>query len=178
MKQIWILAIFVAVALIQLAVPAHTIWRQERILAAGAAFRFRTAPVDPNDAFRGRFVALSFRDVFPLALEGATPEPGKPVYVAVAEGADGYAVLSEAFAAPPAGKPYVRATWDYAGGVTLPFDRFYLDEDKAPEAESAYRKEARQDNSYLLVRILDGGWAIENLYVGGKPLAEAVGEAR
>ena len=40
---------------------ASTIYKRESVLHHGRVFKFQTAPVDPVDAFRGRYVALSFQ---------------------------------------------------------------------------------------------------------------------
>ena len=47
---------FALVAVAQLTVPAWMIVSHERTLLTGKVFKFRTAPVDPYDAFRGRYV--------------------------------------------------------------------------------------------------------------------------
>src|SRR4051794_20169229 len=44
----------------QIGVPAYLISQHELALRYGRVFKFQTAPVDPYDAFRGRYVALSF----------------------------------------------------------------------------------------------------------------------
>src|SRR5205085_8475834 len=56
----WRLIVFVLVALAQLAAPGSLIWKRENTLRKGSVWKFRTAPVDPVDAFRGRYVALQF----------------------------------------------------------------------------------------------------------------------
>ncbi|MBD3853743.1 MAG: GDYXXLXY domain-containing protein [Acidobacteria bacterium] len=54
------LALFTVVALVQLTVAGGAIVRSELALRTGEAFRFRIQPVDPVDAFRGRYVAIRF----------------------------------------------------------------------------------------------------------------------
>ena len=54
------LIIFLLVALAQIAVPASMIWKRQRTLSEGRVWKFRTAPVDPVDAMRGRYLALRF----------------------------------------------------------------------------------------------------------------------
>lgn len=174
MSRTFTLVLFAVVALLQLAAPGYTIWRQERTLAIGEAFKFRTEPVDPYDAFRGRFVALAFRDAYPRTLANVKPEVGKPVYTSLSVDGDGFAILDEASDAPPKGRPWLETRWTLDGRVVLPFDRYYLDEFKAAETERAYRESARQQQAWLLVRVLDGNWAIENLFIDGRPLRDAL----
>ena len=53
------IGIFVTVAFLQLLIPIQMITSRERILDKGTLYKFRTRPVDPYDAFRGKYVALS-----------------------------------------------------------------------------------------------------------------------
>ena len=43
-----------------LAYPTYLIYEQENILASGTIYKFPLAPVDPYDAFRGKYLALSY----------------------------------------------------------------------------------------------------------------------
>ncbi len=179
MKRTLILAAFAIVCVIQIAAPARMIWRQERTLAQGQAFRFKTAPVDPYDAFRGKYVALGFRDIQPKAPKDFPSGYRGKVYAPIIVGDDGFAHFGEAQLSPPQGKPYLTLNVEsgYPGQeLPLPFDRYFMEESKAPEAERAYAEHTRQKDAYVVVRILDGGWAVEDLFVGGKPIAEALKE--
>ena len=68
----WQLIVFIIVAAIQAAVPGSMVWKREHTLREGSVWKFRTAPVDPVDAFRGRYVALQF--------EAETQEISPPPY--------------------------------------------------------------------------------------------------
>ena len=52
------IGLFVVVAVIQLAVAGGAIFRSELALRTGEVIRFRIQPVDPVDAFRGRYVTI------------------------------------------------------------------------------------------------------------------------
>jgi uncharacterized membrane-anchored protein len=56
------LVLFIIFASLTLTAPLSRIWKYESALRRGKLHRFRTQPVDPYDAFRGRYVTLSFRD--------------------------------------------------------------------------------------------------------------------
>ncbi len=64
--------------------------------------------------------------------------------------------------------------------LQLPFDRFYMEEAKAPAAEAAYREHNRKgaQDAYVIVRVLEGAGVIEDLYVGGKPIEDVVSKTR
>src|SRR5256884_8327398 len=89
MKMLRIL-IFGVVALAQLAVPTAMVWQRDQTLKQGRVWKFRTAPVDPVDVIRGRYIALRF-----TAEEFDAPakfEAGnKPVYAVLKQSADGFA---------------------------------------------------------------------------------------
>jgi len=181
----WLLII---VAAGQLAIPAYMIYRQETTLREGRVYKFRTRPVDPADALRGRYVWLGFE-------QEAAAWPGKvqgqyrgPAFARVEEGANGFAVVRELSMEPPAEgdsfKVQVRyISWGAGTGTahfTMPFDRYYMEETKAPKAERAYWEHNHRGHTnlatYAVVRVKDGHAALENLFVGGKPIVDYVTE--
>lgn len=183
-RRIAIALLLVGIAL-QWAVPVHLIQRGQAALDEGAPYRFRTAPVDPVDPFRGRYVVLDF-----VAASVAQPQAaaryahGERGYAPIRVGSDGFAVLDPPLPQPPASGDYlqVRVTW--AGEdelrLQLPFDRYYLDEHLAPEAERRYRDSNRVDAdgvddarpAWVQVRVRDGYALIEELYIDGRPVRE------
>ena len=178
MKTKWIWILFLAVAAIQLAVPASMILKREHALDHGTVFKFRTAPVDPYDAFRGRYVALSLEArSAPVELDQDF-EHNEKVYALLAEDAEGFAYFSGVRRQCPAAEPYLRTRLNYVSGTNAslrqPFDRFYMDENEAPAAERAYwQNSARSNqNAYVQVRIEKGFGVIEDLYVGETPIRE------
>lgn len=176
MKTRLLLGLLGLALLAQLAVPASMILKRERTLAHGQTFKFRTAPVDPYDAFRGRFVALGFDQNSVVAPPGHDFARGQTVHVLLAEDADGFATLGELRRERPDAAPYLTTKILYVGGdvvhLRLPFDRFYMDEDAAPAAERAYRQNSASSNrnAYVQVRIEKGFAVLEDLYVDGTPI--------
>jgi hypothetical protein len=57
---------------------------------------------------------------------------------------------------------------------SLPFERFYMDEKLAPEAEMAYAR-GRQEG-VLVVRVWHGLGVIEDLELGGRPIRDVARE--
>ena len=180
--RLWL---FAAMAIVQLAAPAGMILSRERTLAQGEAFKFSTAPVDPYDAFRGRYVGLRIANSEATLPRSASASHGQTVYATIETGADGFAKFGVASLSPPKDKPYLKVKAGHASGegriaLQLPFDRFYMEEGKAPAAEAAYREHGRSgaEDAYVILRVLDGAGVIENLFVGGKPIAEAAGATK
>lgn len=172
------LAVFGLVALAQLAAPAWMIGRREWVLEHGTVYKFKTAPVDPYDPFRGRYVWLAVEQNTAPYIGQGPPPYGKDVYAVLEVGEDGFARFSGVDLRPPAAGDYIRAHGDYAGeGMILlrvPFDRYYMNERKAPEAELAYREHStgEQRDAYVTVRVLDGYAVLEQLYISGAPIEE------
>lgn len=164
--------LFVMVALLQLAAPLYMAWHWEDVLQSGRVYYWQTAPVDPFDAFKGRYVDLWFRDATGPVGGGSPLKPGQTAYAAIREGADRFAYISEVGANKP-DRDYVRVRVNYVEGnvahVTLPFKRYYLPEDLAPAAENAYRTSAGREAT-VAVRIKDGYGVIEELYIGDKTI--------
>src|SRR5882724_1990071 len=90
-------ALFGLLCLAQIAVPATMVVEHQRTIASGPPWRFQTAPVDPSDPFRGRYVRLGFsatRDAIAKANSGMIYiAPGTRMYAELAGGPDGFAHL-------------------------------------------------------------------------------------
>ena len=166
------LLILISLGIIQLAVPGFMIYRQEQILHRGHEFKFKTAPVDPYDAFRGRYVALQF-DVTSNDKHPNFPPQTRQIWVRFETDPQGFAKITEESAKPLTGDDVLLASLRY-DRLQLPFDRYYMDENKAPKADIAYRNNSRSDskNAYVTVRLLNGQGAIEELYIDDKSITE------
>jgi uncharacterized membrane-anchored protein len=162
----------------QLAVPAWMIVSHEEILRTGEVFKFRTAPVDPYDAFRGRYVWLRIEhDSLPVP-PGVQWTRGQEVFATIETDTNGFSRLGELRAVRPDIGPYLTVRINQIYGQTahlhVPLDHFYMEESLAPAAEKAYREHSRATNrtAYITVRIRDGSAVIENLWIDGRPIRE------
>lgn len=192
-----IVTAFVCAAVVQLVVPLFMIAHREQTLRHGKQYRFKAAPVDPYDAFRGRYVAINV-DVSGgtatnnwgwrnnvLVTNAAEIERGDRVFALIAETTNGFARIAGLTRTRPEGDGYIRTRvqWINTHGkqtdasLDLPFDRYYMNEKKAPEAEKAYREHSGRTNqdAYVTVRVSSGFAVLEDLYVGGKPIREYLG---
>jgi uncharacterized membrane-anchored protein len=165
--------------LLQLAVPVHRIIDRETTLREGTPWRFRTAPVDPADAFRGNYLALGFENVQAVVPKGLEVNRGDHVVVPLLRDAQDFARFGEVRTSPPAAGDWlrVRVSWDFedlgvhTAHLDLPFDRFYLDERLAPQAEAAFaalRNSSGARPAWALVRVRDGDAVLEDVLVGGR----------
>ena len=180
MKSKLIFGLFVTLALVQLAVPIGQIHKYEDGLQTGQIYRFRTAPVDPYDAFRGRYVALSYANTAAPNKNGETIPFGSVAYVSMTRDGNGFAVFQELSLNPPLTGDYLRVECrntelDHRTHFLLPFDRFFMEENKAPQAELAYRRYGNPSAQikipvYVSVRVKNGRGVIENLYINNEPI--------
>ncbi|MDD2702510.1 MAG: GDYXXLXY domain-containing protein [Candidatus Omnitrophica bacterium] len=181
-RKTLILSLLGCLALIQIGVPVFMILQQESVLGTGQAVKFRTQPVDPFDAFRGRYVALSLKEHTAPNPEGLTLSRGQRVFAVIKTGDDGFAVFSRISADIPRDEPYLKVRVTAVAGNKVefqpPIDRYYMMEKKAPRAEDLYRKHntGGRNDAYVIVMIKDGNSVVKDLYVGGKPVEEALGE--
>ena len=172
MKQ-WRLIVFALVVCAQLAVPGSLIWKREQTLRHGSIWKFRTAPVDPVDAFRGRYVALEFE----VEAQEISPPPhvesGWTVFVTLAPDIDGFARIDQTSLRAPPGRDFMEARLT-GKTVSLPFDKYWVTERDAPAAEAAYQAQSTREkrNAFVTVRVFKGDAALEQLYLDGLPLGE------
>jgi uncharacterized membrane-anchored protein len=185
-----LLSILIFGAAAQWLVPAGMIFRREQALRHGETFRFRVAPVDPYDAFRGRYVALN-----PTATVAPTTHrfrQNQTLYLRLDNDADGFVRLAEAASKPGRDGVWMRAraVWNNDVGwgqaakplsevrVALPLDRFYMDESSAPRAELLYQRRAGSaaSNTWIQVRVDRRQAVIEDLYIDGRPIRQVLNE--
>ena len=178
-----ILPAFVLMVLAQLYVPANMIIDARRILTEGNEFKFKTAPIDPADPFRGKYIVLNFNASSAKVYDAAEWNTGDRVFVTLTTDSAGYAKIHDITAYPPPDTDdYVKADIQYIVqdtvsyvSVSYPFDRFYMEESKAFDAELAYNESAMDTNqiAYALVAVKKGEAAIKNVFINGLTIREA-----
>jgi len=183
-KKIILLVIFVLVAIAQLYVPAKMIWDKEEVIETGNVYLFETAPIDPTDPFRGKYITLSFVDDRYKVTDNTQWQSGEHIYVSITKNATGVASIeSVSKTRPNSGLDYFQASVRYVTGaeeptltIEFPFDRYYMEESKAYEAEVVYR-ESRRDTSvtaYAVVKVKAGQSVLEDVMINGISIREVV----
>ncbi len=173
-------ALFVVLAIIQLSVAAGAIIRSEIALRSGEVYRFKLRPVDPVDAFRGRYVALLLAETNAPIAETLPYLHNKRVYVPLTTDDEGFAVFGlAAFKRPDAGD-YLRLRCgiehtDESGrrlvSLAIPFQRYYMPEELAKEVDrSLWRRGQRP--AWVTVRVRAGAAVVEDLFVDGMTVRE------
>ncbi|MEL7145143.1 MAG: GDYXXLXY domain-containing protein, partial [Bacteroidota bacterium] len=167
--------------LLQLAVPASMIFSSEEILNKGTVYKFKTAPVDPSDPFRGKYITLNFAVAsFPIDSSAAWKR-GDEIFVQLENDADGFAAIADVSDVPfDEQTDFVKAKIDYRVRrhiwIDYPFDRYYMEESKALPAENLYR-ESRRDSTkevYALVAVNKGKAVLQDVQINDESIADLV----
>ena len=176
MNRMIVLSLFAALVFVQLAVPTGMILRREAALRNGQEFKIRVQPVDPYDAFRGRYVQLGFNVTAAALPAGVQLTRPRSVYAVLETDPSGYAAVKSISLTTPSGAAYLSVrVFPYSSGsarVVWPFDRYYMEENAAPEAERVYRERVQKSEAYITVRVANGTGVITGLYIDGKPIEE------
>jgi uncharacterized membrane-anchored protein len=195
-------ALLAGLSLLQLGATASSIVRYESTLRTGVLYRIPTAPVDPIDAFRGRYVAVRPAIVIPNPIAADSDallqriQAGEKGYVILAADADGFARAAAIRMERPPEGDYLEITsvfeqWSRDpqpnGAVTrngyslsFPFDRYYMNAARAPQAELRYAEAARRNaatRAWVGVRVRNGIGVIEGLFVDGVRIEDAIAGA-
>lgn len=183
MNQKFLIA-FLALATIQWAIPARIIIKKNEVLEKGQSFKFQTEPVDPSNPFKGKYITLNFTENS-FTDTGQNHFGDEEVFVSVSTGPGGYAVVNAVSTMEPGGhtsyvkaKIYSTSRRDDSTTIFLdyPFDEFYMDEFKAPQAENIYRDSNRNSSNktYALVKIWKGQAVIEDVLINGIPIRNLI----
>lgn len=175
-KKILLFA-FLLVVIAQILIPSKMIYDQEVILDKGTVFKFETAPIDPNDPFRGKYITLHYKANTFEVLNGDDWEKNENVFVILTEDVNGFAkIQSLSKVKPLESVDFVHAkinkslfTKKNKIIVDYPFNRFYMKETKARNAENVYREASKNNkkNAYALVYILDGKTVLDDVVIDG-----------
>ena len=178
-----ILPAFIIMVLAQWYVPGSMIFNREKVLSDGKEFRFKAAPVDPYDPFRGKYIVLSFEENAAQVTDVSDWTYGDPVYVSLVEDENGFAKIQSISNEEPVGaSDYVLASINFFMEDSLsnvvidyPFNRFYMEESKAYDAEHAYNESLRDTSgvTFAIVSIKNGDAVIKDVFINGIPIKEA-----
>jgi uncharacterized membrane-anchored protein len=185
----WLIVLFVAMVLAQFAVPLKMIFDRENVLVAGKNYKFKTAPIDPSDPFRGKYVTLSFAENTFEVSDNEKWHNGQSIYVLLKTDKDGFAKIADVVKETPAeSNDYVKAKLNYVVvqkdstqtihqlNIEYPFNRFYMEESKAPLAESMYWELARDTTkiAYASVSVQNGNAVLKDVFINDVSIKDLV----
>jgi uncharacterized membrane-anchored protein len=189
MRYLFIAGFFVMVAA-QWYVPVSMILDTNATIDEGVEYLFKTRPIDPADPFRGRYITLSYdAEVYnPRDTNQAHFDYYSEVYATLGTDSTGFAKVIYLSALPPkaeAGKHgYIPVKVTYASvyegtaevQLSFPFNRFYVEESKASEAEQLYWS-TRGDSTnvcYAKVRVRNGKAILTDVMVNDSSIVDVV----
>ena len=149
------LPLLIVTVIAQISVPVYQIADKYHVLKNGEEVKIKVAPIDPYDAFRGRYVSLWY-DI------DIDYEHRQGRYGILETDADGFATVKKVVSDKPESGLYIKSRdEDY---FNIPLDRYYMEETLAPEAEKQLSGEAE---AYVTVRIKEDKAVVSGLYING-----------
>jgi uncharacterized membrane-anchored protein len=182
-KKLLLTALVIA-ALAQLYFPAKMIINKETVLNTGKEFKFRTAPIDPNDPLRGKYITLVFKENTFDVHRDSNWASNESVFVILTTDEQGFAKIKSVSKEKPTddqdfikGKvTYVSYNGNHRLFIEYPFNRFYMEESKAYDAERLYRRSLPDTSQkvYALVNIKDGDAVLKDVRINDISIREIV----
>ena len=179
-----VLPVFILIVLAQLYVPVKMILDREAILNKGTAYKFKTEPIDPNDPFRGKYISLRYEEDRIQVQNEADWLSGEMIYVLLTTDSEGYAKIQSVAKEPPTDEQdYLKTKVSYVSSngsnqltIDYPFNRYYMEESKAYDAELTYRESQLDSNqiAYALVNIKGGEAVLADVLINGVSIREIV----
>ncbi|GAA4236288.1 hypothetical protein GCM10022291_20280 [Postechiella marina] len=184
MKTIHIFIIFLLVVVVQLFVPAKMILNQESVIEHGEVFKFKTQPIDPSDPFKGKYINLNYT-ISNITTTDSLWKRRAPIYVYLETDSLGYAKIQTVSRTILAenNNTYVKASVQWYAkynnqlNINFPFNRYYMKETKAYDAEIAVRNRQRDsllDNTYALVYVKQGDAVLTDVLIDDIPIKNYV----
>lgn len=182
----WIFLFFLLMVIFQWMIPANLVWQSETTISKGQVFKFKVRPVDPNDPFRGKYIILGFEANSFAANDSSLFYKGQQIFVRLGTDENGFAKVTDASPELYGNEPeWVTAKITHLYGnqpvdlfFEYPFDKFFMEESKAPAAEKLYA-EATQDSArvvYAIVNIHNGNGVLEDVMIDGQSISKWVEE--
>jgi uncharacterized membrane-anchored protein len=179
-----IMVFFAFMCLAQWIVPGKMVYDSENTIAEGRSYRFKTAPIDPSDPMRGKYITLDFQENFVRFTDSAEWQRGEQIFVTFTTDSAGFAIPEQVYHTRPQAESYLETIVDYVDDYSddykvwykLPFDRFYLEESKASQAEQIYWK-AQRDSAqvaYAEVSIGQGQAVLKNVIINDRPIIDII----
>ncbi len=175
---------FIVVIIAQWLVPGQMIWQKERTLTRGISYKFQSAPVDPADPFRGRYVVLNFKASDYVTTDSTMLRDEDKVFITFSVDKNGFAIIDTVSETRPGKPDYLETTVSYVSrendttriGINYPFGRFYLQEYKAPKAETIYRESILDSTqrTYALVSLLNGDAVTKDIFINDTSIHEII----
>jgi len=164
--------IFVIMFTIQLIVPLSMIIEKEVVLNKGETIKFQVRPIDPYDAFRGKYLSIGIVENRVITNTENYRE-GQDVYASIVVDSDGFGKPAAINTEPYENEQYIKCKIDYVSEdsvvLNFPFDRFYINEEYSELGEELYSQysSGEKEDAYISVRISRGKSVLEKMFLSG-----------
>jgi len=192
MKPALLWLVFGVTCAVQWAAPLASIRAHEEVLERGVVVRIAVAAPDPFDPLRGRYLRVRpLESEVCLDAEPSHLKSEQQAWIQLEKRADGLHHLGKVTEHRPMSGDYLMVTlrhsWNRTGTVTdknpkfaviWPFDRFFVNEKLAPQADAWLRENTRGKNTVVLeLRLLKGTPVLTDLEVDGHSFREILKQA-
>jgi hypothetical protein len=178
------IAVFAVAAVAQWLLPLSGIWQHERVISRGTLVRIECAAPDPYDPLRGRYLAVRPAESTVSQPKGF-PRGGHvvPVWATLEAGDDELARIKSVSLEPVSGPTVIllmARSWGTINGTDViglewPFDRFYLNERLAPDADKLVAERRRDGKRTVAeLHLLDGQAVLTDILLDGVSIRELV----
>lgn len=174
--------LFLFVAMAQLFVPSQMIYNQEDIINTGKLVKFQCEPIDPNDPFRGKYITLKFKESTIKVKNVKEWNSNETIFAKIETAKDGFAKIKSISKTKPNDdsiylKLKINYITEYDGNkihLDFPFNRFYMNENKAKNAEIAYAESTKDTTkiAYALVATKNGEAVIKDVLIDNISIKE------
>lgn len=175
--------VFLIAVAAQWAVPLVGVWQHERILVRGTVVRIRCTAPDPYDPLRGRFLAVAAEQTkFSKPVEMPVGR-SVSVWATLTADAEGLSTIESLSLTPVSGPTVIKLVarvpdWNREQEtVTLewPFDRFYLNERLAVDADRRLAEVfSAGKRPVAVLRLLNGQAVLADLLLDGVSVGEGI----
>jgi GDYXXLXY protein len=165
----------------QWAASLSQIWTHEKVLSQGTLIKLKCAAPDPYDPLRGRFLAVRPVETHVEVPAGVEVARGADVFITLTPDANGLSKVTSLGLTPPASGIYLKVRTSLIYGestiIEWPFDRFYLNEKLAPEADKWFAENIRSATGITAeVRVLNGRAVLQDLSLNGRSFRDLLKE--
>lgn len=171
MRRVWAIAGYSLTAAAMLAVAGWRIGLSEDRIRTGRRVKIEVRAYDPLDPLRGRYLELALPAFSPEAGKEA-PDSGEgsdgSLFATLREDDEGFAELDRLSPFRPRTGEYLILRRDRDGTLIPPFDRFYVNQNEAAEADGLLRRTSPGERPYVLAFLKDGALTPTELWAGGK----------
>ena len=158
------------------------IYDQEYTLKNGKAYKFITQPLDPNDPFRGKYIRLDY-EISSYKSKDTTWFRHQEIFVYLKDSL-GYAKIDTISKEKLDLKnDFLKTNVDWYNSynkelnISIPFNRFYMEESKAKPAEDLVRNlqdSLNLNTTYALVYVDGSNFVLENVFINDIAIKDVI----